>query len=154
MTKWSYIIGIALLLTGCSHRGIDSTYQTREDSLKADPMIRNANCYRQSDGQLITTIVPHTVSIVGQTEPLVEEMRNYIEDSRFWKKRVQKIVVRGKDNIILVQKEGVPLLLGEAAGYEGKLYKLRAFYENDYTSDSLYRELDARYRGQVVGRRR
>lgn len=153
MTKWSYVIWIALLLIGCSNRHLDGSYQAREDSLRADPMIREANCYRQSDGTIITTVVPHTVPIVGQSEPAVEEMRNYIEDSRFWNKRVQKILVRAKDNIVLVQKEGVPLLLGEASNYEAKLHKLRAFYENELTSDTLYRELDARYRGQVVARK-
>ncbi len=144
---------VALLLIGCSQRGTDSSFQSREDSLRADPMVRDANCYQKSDGELVTIIVPHTIPIRGTITEAVDEMRIYIEDDRFWQERIRVIDARQASNIVLLQKEGVPLLIGEVEGYKGKLHKLRAFYEDEHTTDTLYRELDARYKGQVVGRK-
>ena len=88
-----------------------------------------------------------------------EEIANFVEwlnDNSYWQPRIRSIEIREGKQAVLRQSEGEPIiLLGRMTDYEQKLHKVRVFVEEMRAGGveiPAYRELDARFDGQIVGR--
>ena len=80
----------------------------------------------------------------------------WLNDNPFWKSRIRSIEIREGKQVVLRQAESEPIILiGRMNDYEKKLYKVRTFIE-ELNAQGIpvpaYRELDARFDGQIVGR--
>lgn len=80
----------------------------------------------------------------------------YIERNGFWNAQIEQINVTAGRQIELVPRIGGHLiLLGNLEGYEHKLDKLKTFYQEGLNKIGwrAYKEVDLRYRGQIVCRK-
>jgi hypothetical protein len=84
------------------------------------------------------------------------DFAEWLEDEPYWKKHVAYIYVQSPQMVYLYLRGTIVprALIGPMRGYESKLKKLRTFLENgaEAIQDKHYREVDLRYKGQVVGR--
>ena len=80
----------------------------------------------------------------------------WLNDNSYWQPRIRRIEIREGKQAVLRQSEGEPvILLGRVTDYEQKLHKVRVFIEEMSAGGGAvpaYRELDARFDGQIVGR--
>ena len=81
----------------------------------------------------------------------------WLNDNSYWQPRIRSIEIREGKQVVLRQAEGEPIiLLGRMNDFEKKLHKVRSFTE-ELNAQGMpipaYRELDARFDGQIVGRR-
>ncbi len=78
----------------------------------------------------------------------------FMEDNPFWNAQIRQINVNNKRQVELIPTVGNHLiLLGELKDYEAKLDKLETFYgELSKIGWKEWREIDLRYKGQVVCR--
>lgn len=82
----------------------------------------------------------------------------WLNDHPFWLQRVHHVYVESPFAICLCL-QNVPItervLLGRMSGFERKLAKLQTFLEDgaEETEGKQYRELDIRFKGQVIGKR-
>ena len=85
----------------------------------------------------------------------IAEMVEWLQHDTFWKDRINRIEIQPNQHIILHQKGKSPaLLLGEMNRYKSKLKRLQTFLAKvEPMGLPAYKELDARYDGQVIGRR-
>ena len=83
------------------------------------------------------------------------ELVEWIYGSDYWRDKIERVQVKGPQDIRLKQRNGMTLLIGKPERLAQKMHKLEVFYEKtSFPQDSVpYRELDVRYKGQVVGRR-
>ncbi|MBQ8099977.1 MAG: hypothetical protein IJ169_01650 [Paludibacteraceae bacterium] len=80
----------------------------------------------------------------------------WIDDQPFWNAQIEQInVTAGHELELIPRVGGHTILLGEIDGYQEKLSKLETFYEEGFAKMGWtpYREIDLRYRGQIVGRK-
>ena len=81
----------------------------------------------------------------------------WVQDNRYWRTRVHHLYVQSPFMVYAyLRGETTPrVVLGAMRGYERKFAKLRTFIEDgaEETAGKQYRELDLRFKGQVVGRR-
>ncbi len=81
----------------------------------------------------------------------------YIKDSEFWDRQLEQIYVNEKEEIELVPRVGDHIVkFGSPVNYESKLAVLGTFYRNTLATagwDS-YKEIDMRYKGQLVCKRK
>lgn len=80
----------------------------------------------------------------------------FIEQDDFWSAQIEQINVVSLNQIELVPRVGSHLiLLGDLNRYEQKLRKLEIFYKQGLSKIGWqeYREIDLRYRGQVICRK-
>ncbi len=80
----------------------------------------------------------------------------YIEGDNFWSAQIEQIHVVSEKQIELIPRIGSHvIILGDLDGYESKLNKLQTFYTEamNKTGWLPYKEIDLRYRGQVVCRK-
>ncbi len=80
----------------------------------------------------------------------------YIERDDFWSAQIEQIHVVSEKEIELIPRIGSHVIvLGDLSGYESKLNKLQTFYTEamNKTGWIPYKEIDLRYRGQVVCRK-
>lgn len=84
------------------------------------------------------------------------DFAEWLENDPYWKSRVAYVQVQSPQMVyIYLRGMAVPrALIGSMRGYERKLKKLRTFLEHsaEAIQDKHYREVDLRYKGQVVGR--
>ncbi len=84
------------------------------------------------------------------------DFAEWLEDEPYWKSRVAYVQVQSPQMVYLYLRGTIVprALIGPMRGYESKLKKLRTFLENgaEAIQDKHYREVDLRYKGQVVGR--
>ena len=84
------------------------------------------------------------------------DFAEWLENDPYWKSRVVYVQVQSPQMVyIYLRGMAVPrALIGSMRGYERKLKKLRTFLEHsaEAIQDKHYREVDLRYKGQVVGR--
>lgn len=81
----------------------------------------------------------------------------YLREDAFWGAQIEQLYVRRNGEVELVPRVGGHrIILGEVEGYEEKLAKLRAFYEQAIPKFGWgkYKEINLKYRDQVVCRRR
>ncbi len=78
----------------------------------------------------------------------------FLEDNAFWNAQIKQIHVNNKRQVELVPTVGNHLiLLGDLEDYETKLDKLKTFYgELSKIGWKDWREIDLRYKGQIVCR--
>lgn len=79
----------------------------------------------------------------------------WLEESEFWSAQVAQINVVNAGNIELIPRVGSGvILLGSLDRYEQKLGKLKTLYQKGFAKFGWkeYREIDLRYRGQIVCR--
>ena len=105
----------------------------------------------------VTTPVMIVTGNVGERMACSEivEMVQWITADEYWNEKVESVHVVNPKTVYLVQRpDGTHLILGEVSGYQQKLAKLRKLYDKgfDQIGWQTYRELDLRFRGQVVGR--
>lgn len=80
----------------------------------------------------------------------------WLEKEPFWNAQIEQIIVTPKREIELIPRiGGHTILLGKLDGYEKKLQKLQVFYTEAFNKIGWidYREIDLRFRGQVIGRK-
>lgn len=88
------------------------------------------------------------------------DFAKWLQSHRYWRTRVDHLYVQSPQMVYIYLRDETArqktdrVLLGTMFGYERKLTKLRTFLENgaEATQDKHYRELDLRFRGQVIGR--
>ena len=83
------------------------------------------------------------------------DFAEWLLDNDYWRGRIRLVEVRTPNNIRLRLKDYPSVIvLGRMNDYERKLRKLRTFLEDgqDEVGDKKYREIDIRFRGQVIGR--
>ena len=84
----------------------------------------------------------------------------WLQSDEYWRTRIHHLQVQNPHMVYVYlsnQPSGISVervVLGSMRGYEKKLNKLRIFLENgqDALKGKQYRELDLRFRGQIVGR--
>ena len=86
----------------------------------------------------------------------------WLQRDTYWRTRIHHLHVQNPQMVYLylVQSNDSDaitfnrVVLGSMRGYEQKMSKLRVFLENssEATKDKQYREIDLRFKGQVVGR--
>jgi cell division protein FtsQ len=79
----------------------------------------------------------------------------WLEKEPYWQAKIQRVQVVNPKMVYLVQKpDGTHLILGEMNGFRGKMNKLRKLYDKGFEQIGwqTYREIDLRFKGQVVGR--
>jgi len=86
----------------------------------------------------------------------VADFAAWLRRNKYWRERIRAMRIADTKHIYLTQQDGEPvILLGELSGYERKLRKLRTFMErgiNALPEKPTYKELDIRYKDQVIGR--
>lgn len=98
--------------------------------------------------------------ITGQVSQRMAEEELYdfvewLEDDDFWTAQVEQIHVAGPNRIELVPRVGSGvILLGSLNGYDRKLKKLKVLYQKGFAKFGWpeYKEIDLRFKGQVVCR--
>ena len=105
--------------------------------------------------QSVTTKVMEASGNIGQRMAREElaDLAEYISDSKYWREAIRSIKVHSPKQIILVEKSGRLVQLGEIEGYKRKLAKLKTFRDTPIPDAPQYYEVDLRYNGQVIGRK-
>lgn len=81
------------------------------------------------------------------------DMAAWLRKDRYWREDIVGVNVVTPTDIVLLQRNGQRVRLGATEGYARKLAKLRTFDECEWTDSVHYKEIDLRYKGQVVGRK-
>ena len=101
----------------------------------------------------------HVTGHVGERMAKEElaDLVEWLQDNSFWQPRIRRIEVREGKQIVLHQKTNEPrILIGTVENFEKKMHKVRIYIEETIAQSydfPNYRELDARFDGQVVGRK-
>lgn len=86
----------------------------------------------------------------------VADFAAWLRRNKYWREHIRAMRIVDTKHIYLTQQEGKPvILLGELSGYERRLRKLRTFMErgiNALPNQPSYKELDIRFKDQVIGR--
>ncbi len=81
----------------------------------------------------------------------------WLQDNRFWRTRVHHLYVQSPFMVYAyLRGEAMPrVVLGSIRGHERKFAKLRTYIEDgaEETAGKQYRELDVRFKGQIVARK-
>lgn len=80
----------------------------------------------------------------------------WLTGNDFWNAQIEQIVVNQRLEIELIPRIGSGvILLGKLDGYEKKLDKLMTLYTEGFNKSgwTQYKEIDLRYKGQIVGRK-
>lgn len=81
----------------------------------------------------------------------------WLKDNTYWSVRIVRIDIMEGKQLLLYQADQQPrIVLGRLEGYEDKLHRVRLFQETlpvKLPDAPTYKELDVRYKGQVVGRK-
>ena len=84
------------------------------------------------------------------------DMALWIKHEAYWSERIASIHVTNPRYVYLVQKpDETKIILGDLTNYKGKLRKLHRLYTKGFEQIGwrTYKEIDLRYRGQVIGRK-
>ena len=116
---------------------------------------RRVMAYRES----VRDKLPVVTGNVGVTmaSHALADFAQWLQKNDYWRARIHHIQVQNPQLVYLhLRGEAMPrVVLGSMRGYEQKLNKLRVFLENgsEATKDKQYREIDLRFKGQVIGRK-
>ena len=93
----------------------------------------------------------------GMATSSLSDFAEWLQSNRYWRKHIHHLYVQNPYMIYvyLCGEEKPRVVMGSMRDYEHKFAKLRAFIEDgaDETSGQQYRELDLRFKGQVVARK-
>ncbi len=81
----------------------------------------------------------------------------YLEENPFWKAQIEQLHVEQNGNVVLSPLVGDHLIeLGSLDGFQEKLRNVKAFYEQVLTANNWtkYRKIDAKYKNQVIAKKR
>lgn len=121
---------------------------------------RRVMAYRES----VRDKVPVVTGNVGVTQASnsLADFALWLQKNDYWRPRIHHLQVQNPQMVYIylhlnTDSETVTfhrVVLGSMRGYEAKLNKLRVFMEDgkEALKDKHYRELDLRFRGQIVGR--
>ena len=121
---------------------------------------RRVMSYRES----VRDKVPVVTGNVGVTQAsnALADFAQWLQKDEYWRTRIHHLHVQNPQLVYLYlfqsnNTEAVTfhrVVLGSMRGYEQKLQKLRVFLEDgaEATKDKQYREIDLRFKGQVIGR--
>ncbi len=163
--------------------------QEIEDSLRAYPYLRNAECYKSNTGKIYVianqripkfrvlgeesyyvdidrslmptglTTATHVPIVTGKVPRTMAQNElfdfvDYLEDDSRWRNKIKQIHLVDSLNIELVPLQGdYRIQLGSLANYEAKLDKYEIWLdEMAKVGNKNYREVDLRYKNQVVCR--
>lgn len=107
--------------------------------------------YVKSDAMVVTG---HVGERMAKEE--IGDMVEWIDEHPYWKERITRISIGEGKQLTLRQKEGEPyIIMGDIAGYQKKLKKLRILQEKKPQDMEmpLYQAWDLRYDKQVIGRK-
>lgn len=102
--------------------------------------------------------VPVVTGNVGVTmaSHALADFAQWLQADTYWRTRIHHVHVQNPQLVyVYLRGDNQPrVVLGALRGYESKLNKLRVFLENglEATKDKQYREIDLRFKGQVIGR--
>lgn len=116
----------------------------------ADRRIMQVRSTTAADVPIITG---HVSQRMAQEE--LFDFCEWLEDDDFWTAQVEQIHVAGPSRIELVPRVGSGIIiLGSLKEYEGKLRKLKVLYQKGFSRFGWkeYKEIDLRFKGQVVCR--
>lgn len=80
---------------------------------------------------------------------------NFIQGNRVWKDKIVQIHIDEESNVVMVPREGNErFILGQPTDLEDKFAKMEKYYKAiiPVRGSGAYREVDLRYRGQIVCR--
>ena len=87
----------------------------------------------------------------------IAEFVLWLQDNTYWSERIARIDILEGKQLLLYQTDNQPrIMLGRLDEYEDKLHRVRLFQETlpvKLPDAPKYKELDVRYKGQVVGRK-
>lgn len=91
---------------------------------------------------------------IGRTMACGElvEFVEWLQSEYYWHKLIQSIVVNNPKQVCLVDTLNHHIQLGALDGYEHKMKKLRYFLIETAQDSLTYKEIDLRYKGQVITR--
>lgn len=115
---------------------------------------RHVMPYRETIKDPVLTVRGHVS--VGQAAGDLADFALWLYKDRYWRERIQSVTVQSPFAIYIHLRGDYPrVLMGSMSGFERKLAKLRTFLDDgeEETADKHYRELDIRFKGQVIGRR-
>lgn len=141
--------------------------QVRVDVWQRVPVMRVAtgkNYYVDEDREILPDMASIAVYVPIVTGHVSEAMAQgelfdfvkYIEDNSFWSAQIEQIHVVSPKRIELIPRVGSHvIILGDLNQYEKKLNKLQTFYTKamSKTGWTPYKEIDLRFKGQVVCRK-
>lgn len=87
----------------------------------------------------------------------IADFAEWLYANSYWQQRIKYMEVRTTHYVRLlpVDPQAEIIVLGDLENYAGKLHKLKIYYENSTQEvrDKQYKELDLRFKGQIVGRK-
>lgn len=96
---------------------------------------------------------------VGKTDDhlaktVLADMVEWLQCHSYWENRIERIEVRNDRNIVLVDSSSTRIIVGDGQEFESKMFKLRLFEEQmeKVGNGNTYKELDLRYKDQVIGK--
>ena len=132
------------------------------------PVVRiiseNANYFLDKEGNKIPSSSDYTANVLVVTGFLSEKFAAtellpfvlFVEEDDFWEAQIEQIHVEKNGNILLTPLVGDHIIeLGSLDNYNGKLKKMRAFYEQVLANNSWnkYKTISLKYNNQVIAKR-
>ncbi len=143
-----------------SHEGV--VHIVAEQRKPRFRVLGDENYYVDEDGKIMpvgTTTAYYVPLFTGRVSRRMAqnelvEFVDFLEDNPFWNAQIRQIHINERQEVEIVPTVGNSLiLLGKWNEYERKLNKLERFYEElNKMGWQDWREIDLRYRGQVVCR--
>lgn len=108
---------------------------------------------RSTTATCVPIVTGHVTQEMAKTQ--IWDLVDWLEGDDFWSAQVEQIDVDENNEIRLVPRVGSgTILLGQIDRYEQKLDKLKRLYRKGFSRFGWkeYREIDLRFRGQIVCR--
>lgn len=133
-----------------------------------EPVVRiisdNGSYFLDKDGSRIPVSSSYTANVLVVTGSLtekyaVEEMLpfvEYIRDNDFWNAQIEQIHVEKDGDVLLSPLVGEQIIeLGSLDDYEGKLRRMKAFYEQVLVKNNWnkYKTISLKYNNQVIAKK-
>ena len=103
----------------------------------------------------ITTPVIWAVGKIDETlaKTVLTDMVEWLKGDAYWEDRIERMEVKSNQYIVLVDTSGLRIIVGDGQQFESRMNKLRVFEEQmKRVGGKTYKELDLRYKDQVIGR--
>ncbi len=128
-------------------------------------MSSSGSYYLDKNGRKIPVSDNYAANVIVVTGYFTEEYAKnkllpfilYIGEIPFWKAQIEQVHVEKNGDILLTPLVGSHLIeLGPIEDYQGKLIKMRAFYDQVLTQNNWnkYRLISLKYNNQIVAKKR
>ena len=103
-------------------------------------------------------IPPHVPDFLVRKKHMLKELfylNQFIRTDPFWQSMIEQIYVEGNEFVLVPKIGKQKIRLGGYADFAEKFNRLRIFYNEVMTREGFrkYTEIDARFDGQVIGRK-